>query len=61
MTTPADEDIAAAYRIGHLAGRTGRDAATCPYNANGTGDQRILARHWVVGYLDGGGKPISGE
>lgn len=51
-----DEQIAAAYRIGRLAAKAGR--TDCPFDANGDFDQRIQARYWVKGRLDGGGQPI---
>lgn len=56
-TVPTDAELDAAYRLGRIAGRTGR--TDCPFDANGTGRDRVMARRWVQGRLDGGGQPIT--
>ena len=48
---PTDAEIARAQRAGRAFARAGRPVADCPYNADGDGSQRVLARRWVRGYL----------
>lgn len=57
--TPTEEQIGQAYRLGRLAGNAGR--IDCPFNANGTPDERVMARYWVKGRLDAGGDPMDDD
>jgi hypothetical protein len=47
---PTNVELDRAYRLGRIAGRADRD--DCPFNANGTGYERVMARRWVQGRLD---------
>ena len=48
---PTDTEIARAQRAGRAFARAGKPVTACPYNADGDGSQRVLARRWVRGYL----------
>jgi hypothetical protein len=55
-TMPSDRDITRAQRFGRLAAREGRSlASACPYDANGTPAERVLARRFVQAYVGAGG------
>lgn len=50
------EDRDRAHRLGTLAGRAKRGlGGACPYNANGTGDEKALAAVFVRGFVAAGG------
>ena len=53
---PSDLQLAAAARFGRRFAENGRPIEECPYDANGTPGQRVLARRFVRGYLAAGGK-----
>lgn len=50
------QDLSRAEAYGRLAARTGKPITVCPYEANGSPDQRVQARSFVSAYLDAGGK-----
>ncbi|MEU6858835.1 hypothetical protein AB0B28_08180 [Glycomyces sp. NPDC046736] len=50
--TVTDVQLDQARRVAVEAARRGRPIETCPYNANGTPDQRRLALAFVREYLD---------
>jgi len=56
MNLPPDTEIAQAEKLGRLTGRAdqaadrGFSSKRCPYDANGTPSQKVLARRWVHGY-----------
>lgn len=50
MTMPSDRMRQMATRMGRRAAEAGRPVASCPYNANGTPAQQVLARRWVHAY-----------
>lgn len=55
MSTQVERDRA--HRLGALAAKAGRGlGGACPYNANGTPDQKGLALVFVRAYVDGGGQ-----
>lgn len=53
MTTAASYSRAEA--AGRLAARAGTGIKSCPYEANGTPEQRVLAARFVHAYLVAGG------
>lgn len=54
--SPTQPDRDRAHRLGTLAAKAGRGlGGACPYNANGTGDERVLAAVFVRAYIDAGG------
>jgi hypothetical protein len=44
-------DTDRAERLGSLAARANRPVTACPFDANGTLQQRVLARRFVRGYV----------
>ena len=48
-------DLARAEAFGRLAAQKNLRVDTCPYEANGDNDQRVLAARFVAAYLDAGG------
>lgn len=55
MVTQEQRDMAA--RGGRMAGKANRGiGGACPYDANGSTDQRVLAAVFVRAYFDAGGK-----
>ncbi len=50
MTMPTVEEIARAERAGRMFARLGRPVVDCPWDANGDGSQRVLARRFVRGF-----------
>jgi hypothetical protein len=52
----SDRDLARAEALGRLAARGGKSVRTCPYEANGDPDQRILAARFVRAYIGAGGQ-----
>lgn len=53
--TPAERDRA--HRLGTIAGRSGRGlAGACPYEANGSPDDRVLTLVFVRAFVAAGGK-----
>lgn len=56
MSTPTDREITRAQRLGRLAARNSRAlASACPYDANGTPADKVLARRFVQAYIQAGG------
>jgi hypothetical protein len=53
VTAPTDYELARAERLGRATAHAGRalSMATCPFDANGTDDQRVLARRFVTAYV----------
>lgn len=51
MSVPTDAEIARAQRHARFSARNKRPVASCPYNANGDGQERVLAMRWVQAYL----------
>lgn len=50
MSMPTSEEIARAERAGRAFARVGRPVTDCPFDANGDGNQRVLARRFVRGF-----------
>lgn len=49
-------DIQRAEAFGRLAARNRQSIHACPYEANGTPDDRVQAAHFIRAYLKAGGK-----
>lgn len=47
---PSDDDIGVATRMGRRFAKANRPVTDCPYNADGTGADRVLARRFVAAY-----------
>lgn len=47
---PSDDDIGVATRMGRRFANANRPVADCPYDADGSGSDRVLAMHFVKGY-----------
>jgi hypothetical protein len=50
VTMPTSEEIDRAEQAGRMFARAGRPVVDCPWNANGDGAQRVLARRFVRGF-----------
>jgi hypothetical protein len=50
VNTPTSEEVARAERAGRAFARLGRPVTDCPWDANGDGGQRVLARRFVRGF-----------
>ena len=48
-------DVGRAEAMGRLAAGDGLDVDACPYRADGSPDDRLLAARWVRAYLGAGG------
>jgi hypothetical protein len=60
---PSEYEIARAERAGRFFARANKLIKDCPFNADGTGAERVLAVHFVRGYLQvrpAGGRRLHG-
>lgn len=55
MTVPANIDIELAEGLGAAAARAGQDVDTCPFPRDGSGQDLVLRRRWLLGFAGDGG------
>jgi hypothetical protein len=54
---PTEQQISIAEGLGAAAARAQQDHHECPYDRNGTPQERVLARRWLLGYAGEPGGP----
>ncbi len=59
--SPTPQELSIAEAFGRLAARTKKGTRVCPYEADGTPDQRVLAARFVHAYFEAGGTSGIGD